>query len=171
MPAPHQAGTISVMHLRLADAGDLATLEDMLLEAVNWSPDRNELTLEELRMNDMLVRYVEEWPRDGDAGVIAEGDDGVLGAAWFRRFARGRPGFGFIDEFTPELSVAVAPGWRGRGFGSELLVALIEVGRERRFDGLALSVESRNRAVQLYRRIGFVVAVDENGSYTMRLQL
>ncbi len=171
MPALHQAGTISVMYLRQADAGDLATLEDMLLEAVNWSPDRNELTMEQLRANDMLVRYVEEWPRKGDAGVIAEGDDGVVGAAWFRRFARSRPGFGFIDESTPEVSVAVAPGWRGRGVGSELLAALIEVGRERGFDGLALSVESRNPAVQLYRRIGFVVALEENGSYTMRLQL
>lgn len=159
------------MYLRLADAGDLATLEYMLLQAVNWSPDRNQLTLEQLRANDMLVRYVEEWPRDGDAGVIAEGDDGVVGAAWFRRFPRGRPGFGFIDESTPEVSVAVAPGWRGQGVGSGLLAALIEIARERGLDGLSLSVESRNRAVQLYRRIGFVVAVDEDGSNTMRLQL
>ncbi len=56
--------------------------------------------------------------------------------------------------------------WERRGSGGS-----IEAARERGFDGLALSVESRNRAVQLYRRIGFVVAVDENGSYTMRLQL
>ena len=67
--------------------------------------------------------------------------------------------------------MAVAPGWRGRGVGSALLAALIEVARERGFDGLALSVEYRNRAVQLYRRIGFEVVADENGSYTMRLQL
>jgi hypothetical protein len=61
------------MELRLADARDLPTPEGMLLEAVNWSPYRNPMTPEELRANDMLVRYVEEWFRDGDAGVIAEG--------------------------------------------------------------------------------------------------
>ena len=171
MPAPHRAVTISLMYLRLAQAGDLATLEDMLLAAVNWSPDRTQLTLEQLRAHDMFVRYVEEWPRDGDAGVIAEGQDGVVGAAWFRRFARSRPGFGFIDESIPEVSMAVAPGWRGRGVGTELLAALIEIGRERGVNGLALSVECENRAVQLYRRTGFIVAVDERGSYTMRLQL
>lgn len=159
------------MDLRLADAGDLGAIEAMLLEAVNWSPDRHQLMLEHLRANDMLVRYVEEWPREGDAGVIAEDEEGVVGAAWFRRFALDRPGFGFIDESIPEVSVAVAPGWRGRGVGSRLLTALIEVARERGFEGLSLSVESRNRAVHLYRRLGFLVVLEENDSYTMRLQL
>ena len=98
------------MHLRLADASDLAALERLLLEAVNWSPDRSQLTLQELRDSDTLVRYVEEWPRDDDAGVITEDDGRVVGAAWFRRFTRDRPGFGFLDEFTPEVSVAIAPG-------------------------------------------------------------
>ena len=159
------------MGLRLADASDVAALERLLLEAVNWSPDRSQLTLEQLQDNDTLVRYVEEWPRDDDAGVMAEDDDHVVGAAWFRRFARDRPGFGFIDELTPEVSVAVARGCRGRGVGSQLLAALIEIGRERRFERLSLSVDSRNPAVRLYRRLGFVVALDENGSYTMRLHL
>ena len=159
------------MPLRLADAGDFAALERMLLEAVNWSPDREPLTLEQLRENDMLVRYVEGWPRDGDAGVIAEEGDGVVGAAWFRLFPRDRPGFGFIDESTPEVSLAVTSGWRGRGVGSRLLAALIEIGRERDVEGLSLSVESRNRAVGLYRRLGFIVALDKNSAYTMRLQL
>lgn len=160
-----------VMHLRLGDASDVAALERMLLEAVNWSPDRSQLTLQELQDNDTLVRYVEEWPRNDGAGVVAEDDDSVVGAAWFRRFARGRPGFGFIDELTPEVCVAVAPGCRGRGVGSQLLGALIEIGRERGFERLSLNVDSRNPAVHLYRRLGFVVALDENGPYTMRLQI
>lgn len=162
---------MSVMDLRLAEPSDLAALEGMLLEAVNWNPDRHQLTLEEMRENDTLVRYVEGWPSDGDAGVIAENENRVIGAAWYRRFARDRPGFGFIDEFTPEVSVAVAHGRRGRGVGSQLLAALIEIGRERDFEGLSLSVDSRNRAVNLYRRLGFVVALDEDDSYTMRLDL
>ena len=159
------------MALRLAGAKDFAALESMLLEAVNWSPDREPLTLEQLRENDLLVRYVEGWPRDGDAGVIAEEGDGVVGAAWFRLFRRERPGFGFIDESTPEVSVAVTSVWRGRGVGSQLLAALIGIGRERGIDGLSLSVESRNRAVRLYRHLGFVVALENNSSYTMRLKL
>lgn len=159
------------MALRLADASDFAALERMLLEAVNRSPVPEPLTLEQLRENDMLVRYVEGWLRNGDAGVIAEEADGVLGAAWFRLFRRDRPGFGFIDESIPEVSVAVTSAWRGRGVGSRLLAALIEIGREWDIDGLSLSVESRNRAVRLYRTLGFVLAIENNSSYTMRLEL
>ena len=107
----------------------------------------------------------------GDAGVIAEDEDASWEPAWFRRFAPDRPGFGFIDESIPEVSVAVAPGWRGRGVGSRLLTALFEIARERGFEGLSPSVESRNRAVHLYRRLGFLALRDENDSYTMRLQL
>ena len=159
------------MNLRLAEESDLAALEEMLLEAVNWSSEGTLVTLDDLRANDTLVRYVDDWPRDDDAGVIAEEADRVVGAAWFRRFSQDRPGFGFIDEFTPEVSVAIAPGWRGKGIGSQLLDALIEIGRERGFEGLSLSVDSRNQAVHLYRRLGFVVDRDEDVSYTMRLQL
>lgn len=72
------------MDLRIADASHLAALEGLLLEAANWSPDRNQLTLVDLQENDVLVRYIEEWPRAHDAGVIAERDDRVVGAAWFR---------------------------------------------------------------------------------------
>ena len=67
--------------------------------------------------------------------------------------------------------MAVGPGCRGRGVGSQLLTALIALGRDRGFESLSLSVESQNRAVNLYRRLGFVVAHDEIGSYTMRLDL
>lgn len=34
------------MDLRLGDASDIAVLEGLLLEAVNWSPDRKQPTLE-----------------------------------------------------------------------------------------------------------------------------
>lgn len=52
-----------------------------------------------------------------------------------------------------------------------MLAALIAIGRDRGFERLSLSAESQNRAVNLYRRLGFVVARDENDSYTMRLDL
>ena len=159
------------MNIRLADGSDFPVLERMLLEAVNWAPDRPRLTIEELRQNDMLTRYLDEWPGVDDAGVVAEEDDRVIGAAWFRRFASDRPGFGFIDESIPEVSIAVTPNWRGRGVGSGLMVALADIGRQRGFEALSLSVESHNRAVRFYQRLGFKVAVKASGSYTMGLDL
>ena len=34
------------------------------------------------------------------------------GAAWFRLFRRDAPGYGFVNEETPELSISVVPSRR-----------------------------------------------------------
>ena len=73
--------TISPVDIRLAHGSDRPLLERMLLEAVNWAPDRPHLTIEELRENDLLARYLDEWPGVDDAGVVAEEGDSVIGAA------------------------------------------------------------------------------------------
>ena len=39
------------------------------------------------------------------------------------------PGFGFVDEATPELSIWVAEGERGQGIGGQLLDAAIRAAR------------------------------------------
>jgi ribosomal protein S18 acetylase RimI-like enzyme len=41
---------------------------------------------------------------------------------WSRCFTRDEPGYGFIDESIPELSIAVATDARGRGIGTALLM-------------------------------------------------
>jgi ribosomal protein S18 acetylase RimI-like enzyme len=50
--------------------------------------------------------------------------------------------------------VAVAPGWEGRGVGTELIETLLDSARGR-FPGIVLSSRAENPAVRLYRRLGF----------------
>jgi ribosomal protein S18 acetylase RimI-like enzyme len=109
-----------------------------------------------------VYRYVYAWGRPGDAGVIALDDAFPVGAAWFRLFKEDAPGYGFVDEQTPELAIAVVPSRRGRGFGEELLSALMERAREEGHHALSLAVERDNPAVRLYDRFGFREVRREN---------
>jgi GNAT superfamily N-acetyltransferase len=102
-----------------------------------------------------VYRYVYAWPQPGDAGVIALDDGFPVGAAWYRLFREEAPGYGFVDEATPELAIAVVPSRRGRGFGEMLLEALMQRAREEGHGRLSLAVERDNPALRLYERFGF----------------
>ncbi len=118
-----------------------------------------------------MARYLCGWGRHGDSALIAGEDDGPVGAAWYRLFPEGEPGYGFVATDVPELSIGVAADARGRGIGTLLLDALIADARNGGFPALSLSVEPDNPAVRLYERAGFSRVPSNGGSWTMLLTL
>jgi len=105
--------------------------------------------------------------------VIAELDDEPVGAAWYRLFTEEDPGYGFIDEKTPELGIAVVPLHRRKGIGETLLRALMVQAREDGFQALSLSVAAHNRSRMMYERVGFqkVREEDDGETWCMRADL
>jgi ribosomal protein S18 acetylase RimI-like enzyme len=118
-----------------------------------------------------LTRYVNGWGRPGDRSLIAVDEFVPVGAAWFRLFTKDDAGFGFVDERTPELAIAVVPSRRGRGFGHELLSGLLERARADGFDAISLSVARDNPAVALYENYGFERVREDDGALVMRAAL
>ena len=143
------------MTLLLATPDDEGFLWEMLYEAVFTPPGRPRPS-RNILLEPAIARYVTGWGRAGDTGVVAvHGDSGqAAGAAWFRRFPSDAPVYGFVNAETPELAMAVRPAFRGRGVGTSLLNALIEIGRSTH-PGLSLSVDPENPARRLYERAGF----------------
>jgi ribosomal protein S18 acetylase RimI-like enzyme len=139
----------------------------MLYEAARWDPALPREPMDEVLANPWLQRYHEAWGRPGDGGVIGELDGAAIAAAWYRLFPAEAPGFGFVDERTPELSIAVAPSHRDRGLGAALLRAAMQQAREQGFHALSLSVSARNRARLLYQRAGFRKLGEHGDSWTM----
>ena len=142
--------------IRKAGPQDVRFLRDMLKHAYHW------------RLNadpDLPVaRYVNNWGRPGDAGIIAW-ENGPIGAAWYRIFKEREPGFGFINERTPELTIAVVPSRRGRGAGKELLEALLAQARR---DGYAqVSLSSGKDQSAYYERFGFEPVEEDEHAVTM----
>ncbi len=146
---------------------DVPFLRDMLRHAYYWRWGASGDGEDDLPAS----RYVDGWGRRGDRAVVALDEGSRVGAAWYRLFRRDAPGYGFVDESTPELSIAVVPSRRGRGLGKELLAALIEQARRDGFSALSLSVERDNPSVHLYERFGFRHVGERAGALTMRATL
>ena len=162
------------MNTRPAGPQDDEFLKNMLYEAAAWNPDWPREQVIEALASPMLERYHDAWGRPGDAGVIAELDGEPVGAAWYRLFTAEEPGYGFVDETTPELGIAVAPLHRRKGIGETLLRALLVQAREDGYRALSLSVAVHNRSRMMYERVGFTKVADDQGdpdTWVMRIEL
>jgi ribosomal protein S18 acetylase RimI-like enzyme len=142
---------------RPATAADEGFLRQMVYEALFVPSGRPPFPVSVLDQPDVSHYFRGFGERVGDVGRIAVTDSGEpVGAAWVRRFGSTEPGYGYVDEQTPELTIATVPAARGQGLGTTLLLDLFTVVRR-----CSLSVDRRNPAVRLYERFGLeVVAVD-----------
>jgi GNAT superfamily N-acetyltransferase len=152
--------------LRPLVAADSSFLVEMLLEAVNWHPERSRLSMASVLADSALSHYVADWPRPDDGGVLAIADEQPVGAAWWRFFTGVDPGYGFVAADIPELSMGVVADWRGRGVGRALLRATKQAAAAR-CRQISLSVERANRARDLYVSEGFRVLAGGPDSDTM----
>ena len=159
------------MNIRPAGPDDVGFLKKMLYEAAAWNPDWPHDEIVQALSSPVLGRYYVGWPRSGDGGVIAEVEGEPVGAAWHRLFTAAEPGYGFVDEDTPELGIAVEPLHRRKGIGETLLRALISEARQQGFSALCLSVAPHNRSRMMYERAGFTKVGESGGCWTMVLSL
>src|SRR5512143_2491477 len=146
------------MVIRRGGRQDVRFLRDMLHHAYYWR---------ERDPGDEpgpVSRYVKGWGRPGDIALIAVDEAFPVGAAWYRLFRRDQPGYGFVDEQTPELTIAVVPSRRGRGIGEALLEALCERARAEGHRAISLSIEHGNEALLgFYETHDFELVADDGG--------
>lgn len=136
-------------------------MRDMLRHAYHWRLSED--------AERPVYRYVRNWGRTGDAGVIAMEGPHAYGAAWYRLFTADEPGFGFVDEKTPELTIAVVPSRRGKGAGKEMLEALLDLARTNGFEAVSLSTDERQ--VVWYEQFGFETVSESPHAVTMVARL
>ncbi|WP_328454736.1 GNAT family N-acetyltransferase [Amycolatopsis sp. NBC_00438] len=145
------------MNLREATRDDAGFLADMLVEAVNWSPEWKRKSRRRVLRAPNTAHYIAGWPREGDLGVVAEAAGEPIGAAWLRFFSAEDPGYGFVAADVPELTIGVVPAWRGRGVGRALLRGVESRAAEAGIGRIGLSVERKNFAQRLYLAEGYEI--------------
>ncbi len=129
-------------------------LREMIYEAM-YIPAEEEHPPREIVDQPPIRKYIADWGRYGDAAWVATANDALVGAAWYRLFSEDDPGYGFLNAQTPEISIALRPGFRDQGVGSKLLKTLLRHAAGEGFEAVSLSVDVRNPATRLYTRLGF----------------
>lgn len=118
-----------------------------------------------------IRKYFVHWGRKGDIAFVAESaQHELVGAIWSRLHITEYPGYGFIDEDTPELSMAVLPDYRRQGIGSRLLKHYLSEIKTQGYRKVSLSVERTHPAYRLYTRLGFR-PIHKSGHRTLMLKL
>ena len=79
--------------------------------------------------------------------------------------------YGHIDDEMPSLAISVLRPFRKSGIGTALLNAMIERKKADGYSGLSLSVQKENYAVDMYRKAGFHVALENEDEYIMTIRL
>lgn len=103
------------------------------------------------------VAYEDELRRNPRSSyyVLELADDNALGE---KPQLLGYGGFWVLHDEAHLMTIAVAPGWQGRGLGEWLLLLLLEAMERRGARVATLEVRAGNRRAQaLYRRLGFRV--------------
>ncbi|MFN0120028.1 MAG: N-acetyltransferase family protein [Blastocatellia bacterium] len=146
---------------------DEPLLRDMLYYAVFVPPGRDPWPRDVIDRPEVSL-YVREWGRAGDAGLAAvdQVTNQDVGATWIRLFTAAAPGYGYVADDIPELSIALAPGHRGQGLGAALLESLFTLAAPQ-YSALSLSVSPQNAALRLYERLGFRQVADHGLAITM----
>ncbi|GAA1371529.1 GNAT family N-acetyltransferase [Luteococcus sanguinis] len=150
-----------------ADEQDL--LQRATLGNMNWCGER--FTMSDVLTRPEFAHYTRIHPERGDFGVVAERGGVVVGVCWAQLLPADDRGYGFVDEATPETSLWVEPGSRGRGHGRRLLEALIASARTAGLQRLSLSVEGENHARGLYESLGFVAVAGREDDGVMLLEV
>ncbi len=149
---------------------ELYFLREMLYAAIFIRSDSGPLP-ESIVDRPELSKYYRNWGRMGDIAFVADVRDNLAGAAWCRLFDEPDPGYGFISDTIPEISMAVKPEYRNIGVGSWLLDCLCDEARKQHIHFLSLNVDKLNPALNLYLRKGFEAVKEGGTSITMKKAL
>ncbi|MBE9206402.1 GNAT family N-acetyltransferase [Nostoc sp. LEGE 06077] len=161
--------------IRLLTLQDEPFLWQMLYEAAQMREEGK--TIQDVMIHPDLSKYVKGWGRKDDLGFVAiyKSSNQPVGAAWIRLLTGKNPGYGYVDDSTPELAIATLPEYRNQGIGTKLLTHLLAAAKIS-YPCISLTVRSTNPALHLYKRFGWQVVpnsetINRVGSISFKMKL
>ena len=157
------------MIIREIKNNEIHFLKEMLYSALYVPEDQPPFPKSILAHPD-ISKYIEHWGTlKNDIALVAVINNELIGAIWGRTFSSRKPGYGFIDENIPEISMAVKEKFRNQGIGAKLIDEISKIYFSKGFKSISLSVDKLNKAILLYLKKGFfVVGKDKDEDFIMK---
>lgn len=153
-------------NLRPLKQEEYSLLEDFLYDAI-FVPVGEEALPRSVLLEPSIQNYYQDFGRAHDYCLVAEQEGKLLGAVWARVLSGPVKGYGYVDEHTPELAISVQNEFRGKGIGTALLRAMLDLLQRAGYGQTSLSVQKENPAVDLYKRLGFTTLEEKDEDYLM----
>lgn len=159
------------MTIRNIHKNEIGFLNEMLYEALFVEGGQPKLP-KSIIQEPNLAKYIDNFGLNKtDLCLVAVENGELIGACWGRLFDEKNKGYGFIDSETPELSIALKQAFRNKGIGTKLIEEIAELYRGMKVKSISLSVDKKNAALDLYKRIGFIIKIETEKSFVMRMEL
>lgn len=163
-------GVVLMKAIREIKKEEYPFLEEMLYQAI-FVPQGEEPPPRDIIKRPELARYIEDFGKKGDVCFVAQDGGMLCGAAWARFYRKDKSSFDYAGSKTPELAIALLREYRGQGTGTALLHTLLERLKEDGVNNVMLSAKRKNRAVDLYRKLGFTIIREDKDTYIMEKAL
>ncbi len=155
------------MIFRLLRHDEFDFLEEMLYESI-FVPEGHPPLPYSIIKDPAIAKYIQDWGNSSDdIAIVAEIEDELIGAVWGRKFKQQNAGYGFINENTPEIGIAVKKEYRNMGIGKKLMTEICSIYKSRNIQAISLSVSQGNKAKQFYLQHGFIITNENNDDYIM----
>ena len=147
-------------------------LEEFNYQAIFQSPGQPHIG-REVMDEPRLRLYVDDFGSSPhDHCLVAEFEGKVVGAVWSRILADpDLPGYGNVDEQTPEFALSLLPEHRGNGVGTQLMKQMLARLKDAGYRKASLSAHKDNYAVRMYQKLGFSVIKDQGEDHLMMINL
>ncbi len=142
---------------------ETSLLNDFLYEAI-FVPEGVEPPAKEIVKRPELRVYTDDFgSRKGDNCLVADVGGKVVGAVWTRIM----DDYGHVDNDTPSFAISLYREFRSKGIGTQMMRQMLELLRGQGYKRASLAVQKANRAVNLYRNVGFKIIKETDDEFIM----
>ena len=153
--------------IRELKQNEISVLNTFLYEAI-FIPDGVEAPTYEIINQPELQVYVTDFGRKkGDICYVAEYKEKIVGAVWVRIM----DDYGHVDDETPSFAISLLKEYRNYGIGTELMKRMLLELKKQGYKKASLSVQKRNYAVRMYKKLGFEIIDENDEEYIMICRL